>query len=154
MDGILTFIGANPLWMWLALAAVLLAIEVATGSGWLLWPAASAAAVGLMTLVIRLGFPAEAVIFSILAVASTFLSRRFLTSRDHGETEGDINDHRTRLVGRHGQAVQDFVEGRGRVFVDGTEWSAETDPASALAAGTRVQVTGLADGARLAVRAG
>ncbi len=44
------FYAAHPLWSWMIVAGVLLAAEVATGSGWLLWPAASAALVGLLTL--------------------------------------------------------------------------------------------------------
>lgn len=154
MDWIASFYGEHPMWAWLALAAVLLAIEVATGSGWLLPAAASAAVVGVLTLAVRLGFPAEAIIFSVLAVASTFLSRRFLKPRHENDTDDDVNDQRLRLVGRSGEAVQDFVAGQGRVFVDGSEWSAEADPSATLTAGARVEVTGLAAGARLAVRAG
>ena len=33
----------HPVWSWLTVAAILLAAEVATGTGWLLWPSASAA---------------------------------------------------------------------------------------------------------------
>ena len=33
---------SHPAWAWAASAAVLLAVELVTGSGWLLWPAASA----------------------------------------------------------------------------------------------------------------
>ena len=148
MDTLIAFYGQHPMWEWLAVAAVLLAIEVATGSGWLLPAAASAAAVGVLTLVLPLGFPGEAILFAVLAVASTFLSRRFLKSRHEADTDEDVNDQRLRLVGRSGEAVQDFVDGRGRVFVDGSEWSAEAEPSAALAAGARVEVTGLASGAR------
>ena len=40
----------HPFWAWIALAGALLALEVATGSGWLLWPAASAAIVALLAI--------------------------------------------------------------------------------------------------------
>ena len=40
---VLTLYQAHPFGAWIALAAALLALEVATGSGWLLWPSASAA---------------------------------------------------------------------------------------------------------------
>jgi membrane protein implicated in regulation of membrane protease activity len=33
---------AQPFWFWAGLAVALLAVEAATGTGWLLWPAASA----------------------------------------------------------------------------------------------------------------
>lgn len=153
MDAALAFYADHPMWIWLAIAVLLLTIEVATGSGWLLWPAAAAGATGMLTLFVRLGLPAELLTFAALAIAATFLSRRFLKPRQTEDTDADINDQRVRLVGRSGEAVQDFVDGRGRVFVDGSEWAAEADAAAPLRAGSRVEVTGLA-GARLAVRAG
>ncbi|EJL25398.1 hypothetical protein PMI01_04370, partial [Caulobacter sp. AP07] len=41
MDGLMLFYMTHPFWVWLAVAAIFLAAEVATGTGWLLWPAAS-----------------------------------------------------------------------------------------------------------------
>ena len=38
----------HPFWVWIGFAAALLAVEVATGSGWLLWPAAAAAVVSVL----------------------------------------------------------------------------------------------------------
>ncbi len=42
MSDLSDFYLSHPLWIWAALGAGLLAIEVAAGSGWLLWPAAAA----------------------------------------------------------------------------------------------------------------
>ena len=42
MHGLMVFYLGHPMWVWLAVGALLLAAEVATGSGYLLWPAASA----------------------------------------------------------------------------------------------------------------
>ena len=42
MDTILGLVADQPFWIWAGLAAALLAAEVATGSGWLLWATASA----------------------------------------------------------------------------------------------------------------
>lgn len=153
MDAAFGFYAQNAFWVWFAVAALLLAVEVATGSGWLLWPTASAAAVGVLTFFVRLGLPLELALFALLALGGAFVSRRFLPKRETPDTDADINDQRLRLVGRMGETVQDFVDGRGRVFVDGSEWAAEADAAAPLRAGSRVEVTGLA-GARLAVRPG
>ena len=46
MGAVEAFYFAHPFWSWLAVGAVFLIVEVMTGSGWLLWPAGSAAAVG------------------------------------------------------------------------------------------------------------
>jgi len=152
MDLLEGFYLAHPFWVWMSAAAVLLALEVATGSGYLLWPAAAAAVTGLLTGV-RLGLPAELLIFAVLTIASTLLSRRYLPRplKPHGP---DINDPHGRIVGHRGQAVAAFQQGRGRVLVDGKEWAAELEGAADLPAGAEVQVTRVLTGARLKVRAG
>ena len=117
---------AHPFWPWLAAAALFLAIEVATGTGWLLWPAASAFVVGLLAEALHPGLAIEAGAFAVLTIASTYLARRFL--RPVLETSSsDLNDPLQRLIGQHGQVMAAFEQGRGRVFVDGKDWAAESD---------------------------
>jgi len=141
---------SHPFWIWIGLAAALLAAEVATGSGWLLWPSASAGVVAVLA-----GFtglpPAGALLaFASLTIVSSLLARRYmprsLTTHAH-----DINDNVGRLVGHHGVAVAAFAGRAGRVFIDGKEWAAELDEGEGLAAGSRVEVVGVA-GAHLRVR--
>jgi len=143
---------AHPFWVWAALAAALLAIEVMTGSGWLLWAAASAGVVAGLALLAGLSLPLAILAFALLTMVSTLLARRYLP-RTAITAEGlDINDNVDRLVGHHGQAVQAF-EGRiGRVFIDGKEWAAELEDGEPPAAGGRVTVVSVS-GARLKVRA-
>jgi membrane protein implicated in regulation of membrane protease activity len=138
----------HPFALWIAIGGVLLVVEVATGSGWLLWPAGSAAVMAAVVLAIPLEPPLQAVIFALLTIVTTLAGRRFFPRRPHGQ---DINDTRTRLAGLAGVAVGDFQAGRGRVFVDGKEWAAELDGAGALAAGMKVVVVTV-HGARLTVR--
>ena len=140
----------HPFWVWIALAAALLAVEVATGSGWLLWPAAAAAVVSVLA-----GFvgvpPAGALLaFALLTIVSSLLARRYLP-RSVTDPSHDINDQVGRLVGHHGVAVAAFVGRAGRVFIDGKEWAAELDEGEGLAAGSRIEVVGVA-GAHLKVR--
>lgn len=141
---------AHPFWVWLALAAALLAAEMATGSGWLLWPAASAGAVALLAALAGLQPAPALVAFAGLTIVTTFLARRFLprSLRPHGH---DINDNVARLVGHEGRAVSTFRGQLGRVFIDGKEWAAELAEGDGLEAGARVQVIGV-HGARLRVR--
>jgi membrane protein implicated in regulation of membrane protease activity len=117
---------AHPFWSWMAFAALLLAIEVATGTGYLLWPSASAAVVALVTPVLPGGFPGQLTLFAILTLATSLLGRHVLPRR---LTQGgpDINDNLARLVGHRGRAVSEFEDGRGRVFIDGKEWPAIAD---------------------------
>jgi membrane protein implicated in regulation of membrane protease activity len=137
---------------WMAIAALLLTIELLTGSGWLLWPAGSAALVGVINAGPDQSLPAQAATFAALTAVSTFVGRRWLrrSSRRGGH---DPNDPLPRLIGRKGEAASTFEGGRGRVFVDGKEWAAELVGDGALAPGSRVEVVDLLGGARLKVRA-
>ncbi len=148
--GMLTDLYANhAFWVWLALAAAILAAEVATGSGWLLWPSASAAVVALLALVTD-SAAVEIGAFAGLTIVSTLLARRFWPRREGGGE--DINDNVSRLIGHRGKAASAFAGGDGRVLIDGKEWAAELDGAETLKAGAEVEVTGLSGGSRLRVR--
>jgi inner membrane protein len=142
---------AHPFWVWVALGAALLAVEVVTGSGWLLWPAASAAIVALLVTFAGLSLSQAAVVFALLTISLALLSRRYLPKSLLRHPAHDINDNVARLVGHHGRAVSTFQGRNGRVFIDGKEWAAELDEGEALEAGSRVEVTGVA-GAHLRVR--
>ncbi|SFI68498.1 NfeD family protein [Caulobacter sp. UNC279MFTsu5.1] len=150
MHGLLEFYSGHPFWVWLAVAAVFLAVEVATGTGWLLWPAASGFLVGLLTLVVAPGLPVELGLFAVLTIAATYFARRFLRPVLEAHN-ADLNDPSLRLVGRDGEALAGFENGKGRVFVDGKEWAAVAPDGEPPAAGQKVQVVAV-DGAVLTVR--
>ncbi|HKX65378.1 MAG TPA: NfeD family protein [Rhizomicrobium sp.] len=141
----------NPFALWLAIGAVLLAVEVATGSGWLLWPAASAAVMGVLGLVFPFEMNMQLVIFAILTIVTTLAGRRLFPQAVL--TGGDINDTSSRMTGLDGVAAGDFQGRQGRVFVDGKEWAAELEGDGALASGMRVIVVRV-KGARLTVKPG
>jgi membrane protein implicated in regulation of membrane protease activity len=150
MHGLMSFYATHPFWVWLAVAAIFLAVEVATGTGWLLWPAAAGLLVGLLTLALPLGAPLELGLFAVLTIAATYLARRFLRPvLDAGNP--DLNDPTLRLVGRDGEVLDGFQNGKGRVFVDGKEWAAVAPEGEPPAAGQKVLVVAV-DGAVLTVR--
>ena len=151
MDALIEFHGNQPFWIWLALGVILLAAEAAFSTEWLLWPAVAAGVVAVLTAIgLPLGFWGEVALFAALTVAATLLSRR-LIQRVNPSDSPDINAREGRLVGQRAQVVEAFVDGRGRVFVSGAEWSAEIDGA-APPPGESVIVDAV-DGARLKVRA-
>lgn len=118
---------AQPFWLWLAIGALLLAVEAAASTEWLLWPAAAAGLVAVVTaLGLHMGFVGELGLFAGLTVASTLLSRR-LVQRVNPSEQPDINDRDIRLVGQRARVVEAFVDGRGRVFVSGAEWAASIE---------------------------
>ena len=142
------FYHLHPMWTWAALAGVLLAAEIATGTGWLLWPAACAGVVAVLALTRVLGLPGEVIVFALLSIASSLTARKYLKKSDlqPGQT---INDRAHSLVGKTGQ-VTGVQAGHARVLVDGAEWEAEGE---GLEAGASVEVVKVLGGARLAVKA-
>ena len=151
MDPVVALYTAQPFWIWLALGVALLAIEAAFSTEWLLWPAVSAGVVAVLTaLGLRLGFGVEVLIFGVLTVASTALSRR-LIQRVNPADHPDINARDSRLVGLRAEVTHAFVDGRGRVFVSGAEWPADIDGVAPLV-GESVMVEAV-DGPRLKVKA-
>ena len=143
---------AHPFWAWLAIGAVFLTLEVISGSGWMLWPAGSAAAVALVVLIHPLGAAGEAALFAAVTIASTYLGRRFLRTAPPA-SGSDVNNPHARLIGHKGKAAAPFQAGAGRVFVDGKEWSAELEGGGGIAAGAKIEVTAVITGARLRVKA-
>ena len=151
MNAVFDIYAAQPFWIWLAIGVVLLAIEAAISTEWLLWPAVSAGIVAVLTaLGLRFGFAVEVGLFAALTVLATLLSRR-LIQRVNPSDHPDINDRDRRLIGQRARVVHAFVEGRGRVFVSGAEWAAEIVGA-APPVGDSVVVEGF-DGPSLKVRA-
>lgn len=151
MDALIALHDAQPFWIWLAVGVLLLAIEAAFSTEWLLWPAVSAGVVAVLTaLNVPLGLGGELLVFGLLTVSSTLVSRQ-LVQRVNPDATPDINARDGRLVGQRAQVVQAFVDGRGRVFVSGAEWAAEVEGGSP-AIGESVIVEAVGDG-RLKVRA-
>lgn len=123
MSFIADLYAVQPFWIWLALGALLLAVESMFSTEWLLWPAVSAGIVAVLTAVgVRLGLPGEVAVFALLTVVGTLLSRRLVQTANPGGV--DINDRDSRLIDQRARVVEAFVGGRGRVFVSGAEWSA------------------------------
>jgi membrane protein implicated in regulation of membrane protease activity len=150
MDALIDLHAAQPFWIWLALGVILLAVEAAFSTEWLLWPAVSAGMVAVVTaLGLPLSFVGEVALFAVLTVAMTLMSRRLIQRVNPSESP-DINARDNRLVGQRAQVVQPFVDGRGRVFVSGAEWVAEIDGAGPLI-GESVIVDRV-DGSKLRVR--
>jgi len=150
MSALIDLYQSHALWAWLALGGILGVLELLTGSGWLLWPAATAALVAVLAAYAGLN-PGQAVlVYALLTISAVLLARRYLP-KSLLHPSGDINDNISRLVGHRGRAVTAFRAHAGRVFIDGKEWAAELEGPEALEAGAMVEVTGVA-GAHLRVR--
>jgi len=141
-------------WHWWAIAALLIVIEIASPTFYFLWPGLAAAAMGALLLSMPdLDWRIQVVLFSALAVASTYLWKRYapeaaLESKDHEL----LNRRAAQYVGRRVIASVDFEGERGAVHVDDTRWTAVTTDGSNPKKGTALEIAA-ADGATLRVRA-
>ncbi len=149
MDGLADFYVTHTFWVWIAIAAAILALEVAAGSGWLLWPSASAAVMAFVSLFTR-SAALEIGLFAALTIVTTLTARRFWPRDVRGAS--DINDNVARLIGHRGRVAMAFVGGAGRVMVDGKEWAADSEGGAPLELESIVEVVGLSVGTRLLVR--
>ncbi|WP_029087302.1 NfeD family protein [Brevundimonas aveniformis] len=149
MDAVLALYQSQPFWLWLVVGCLILAIEAASGTEWLLWPAVSAGIVAIVTLLApNMGLPIEVVIFAVLTLATTLASRRLI--RRVNPDGPDINDRARSLIGARAEVTHPFVDGRGRVTVSGSEWLADIE-GDAPPVGGSVTVEAV-DGSRLRVK--
>lgn len=127
MDALFDMWSDAGAWRWLALAAILFAAELLTGTAYLLWLSAAA----VMTAVVvalpgNINFAVELVLFSVFAIASTLFGRRVFKPDTFVSDQPDLNAPEHRHVGARVVAVSDFVGGEGRVSLGDTQWSALT----------------------------
>ena len=162
----------NPFWIWLALGVVFIALDIATGLGKLIWPAVAAAALAFLNLVhVHLGLPVEIAVFGLISVVGLALTSGFHRRGPHASPadapptkkkppspsveayEAPSQERTGRLIGRIGRTTGEFVNGVGRVWIDGTEWSAEIDSGDdVLPPDAPVRVMGVTGGVRLRVQ--
>ncbi|MEM9269262.1 MAG: NfeD family protein [Pseudomonadota bacterium] len=133
--------GMSP-WWWVAFGIALGAIEMATMSFFLLWPALAAIIMAVL-LALMPGMPGEVQIalFAAIAVALTFAGRSLVRRYgDGGEPETSLNKRGDRMVGRRAKVLS-FNGVEGRVEIDGVQWRAQrTDGNFSLGEGQSVQV--------------
>ncbi len=139
-------------WVWLVLGILLLGIEVFIGTQWLLWAAASAGVVAVLCLTgLPLGFITQIVVFAVLCLIMTILTRRFLKVPGQGV---DVNNPHERILGKQAEVLSGFErtdggERTGRVVVDGVEWPAvlnATAGEAKLAKADRVVIESVSEG--------
>ncbi|MFT4090860.1 MAG: NfeD family protein [Asticcacaulis sp.] len=125
-------VGFQAFWVWLVICGVILGFEALIGTQWLLWPAAAAGVVALLSLTGLPNLFVQIVVFFVLTMVLAVLAKRFLKVKD---PVPDINDSHLRLVGREALVIEAFDdqsghENIGRVILDGVEWPAVFEHAS------------------------
>ena len=153
MNTILQALSEPSPWMWLAVGAVLLAVEIASTTTYLLWPGIAALLVGLLKfLVPPLNNEICVLLFAVLSVAATIAWKRSPWGRAVRHTHATLNERSAQYRGRIVTAASDFIGTDGAVLVDDTRWSARSSDGTSPQKGDKLLVTG-ADGTRLLVKA-
>ncbi len=152
MEGFADFLNAQPAWHWWAFGAVLVALEIATMTSYLLWPGIAAMLVGLIKLLDpALDGRLALFLFAVLSVVATVLWKRTPWGGAAPGERTTLNERSAQYVGRFGKAAEDFKGGRGAILIDDTRWIAIVKDGSVPAKDDMLEVTG-AEGAALEVR--
>jgi hypothetical protein len=140
-------------WHWFALAAMLVGLEIISTTFYFLWPGVAAAIVGVLLYFFpSLGVDYQIILFSLMAVVSTIVWKRYAPeSWISTEPHPTLNRRTAQYEGRRAKVAVAFSNGRGAILLDDTRWSAVTNDGSDPAAGETVVVTG-ADGSLLMVK--
>jgi inner membrane protein len=130
--------GLGP-WNWLIVAVVLLMLETVIPGVHFLWFGIAAAVVGALALSTGIVWQWQVLAFVLLSVAVLFWVKRFARPDVAVSDLPDLNVRGQQYIGRSLVVEQAIENGRGRVRVGDTLWSAEGPDAPA---GARVRVTG------------
>ena len=123
---------------WAAVALLLFAAEAMAPGAFMLWFGFAAVAMALVVLVAPgLGWLAQAVLFSVLALISVAVYRRWFRGRGRQSDKPLLNRRAEQLVGSVAVLDQAIEGGRGRVKIDDAFWTVEGPD---LPVGMRVRV--------------
>ena len=130
METMNTFFGAldgiSP-WWWVAFAFALGALEMATMSFFLIWPAlAGLVMAALVTVSPNMSSGVQVMTFAGLSIFLTVLGRHLFNKYGDGggEVDARLNQRNARFVGRTGKVLE-FANGEGLIEIEGMRWRAE-----------------------------
>ena len=130
-------------WHWLALGVLLIGAEILTPSTFLMWPAMSAALVGVMVFIDpALPWQVTVLVFAIMALVSNVLWINWQRKHPKGDEAAMLNRRVAAMVGRKVTVESDFANGEGAIKVGDSVWRARSKDGSNPAKGTTVTITG------------
>lgn len=143
------FLANFEYWHWLALALVLIIIEMLVPSAIFLWFGVAAGVVGVLILLFPgMAWQVQLILFSVLSVGSLLAWRSYAKKHPPADNKyPTLNKRGDDLIGRVFTLDEGIVNNYGKLRVDDTMWKirgSDTD------AGSRVRVTAV-DGTVLVV---
>jgi inner membrane protein len=139
MPNLMSYFTALGPWNWFILGVLLFTLETMIPGVHFLWFGVAAVIVGGLALATGIAWPWQLIAFGVLAVLTVFWVRRYVRPDVALSDQPDLNVRGHQYIGRSLVVDQPIQNGRGKVRVGDTLWSAEGPDAPA---GTRVTVTG------------
>lgn len=136
-------------WHWWALGGILGVLEIIAPGFALIWLGLAGMLVGLMLLLWPgMDLSIQILSYAAFSVASVTIWYRWMQADQKPSDKPGLNRRAEQTIGRRAEVAEAIVNGRGRIKLGDSTWSA-TGPD--VAAGQMVEITG-ADGALLEVK--
>lgn len=136
-------------WAWLILAVVLVVLETVIPGIHFVWFGVAATIVGVVALSTDIDWQWQVLLFGLLSFAAALLLRRYAVPGNAPSDQPGLNQRGSYYIGRIVVVENAINNGRGRVRLGDTLWSAEGPD---LAAGAKAKIVRL-DGTVLIVEA-
>jgi membrane protein implicated in regulation of membrane protease activity len=140
MQPVIDFLWNLGGWNWFILAVVMLLLESMIPGIHFMWFGMAAVALGAITLFVPMSVPLQLVLFALIAIAMILLARRFWAPQTIKTDVPELNIRGHQYVGRTVTVEEAISNGRGKVRVGDTLWTAEGPDTPV---GTKVKVTGV-----------
>jgi membrane protein implicated in regulation of membrane protease activity len=124
-------------WNWFILAVILFILETVVPGVHFLWFGLAAVLLGLVAMTIDIAWQWQMILFGIVSMLTVFWVRRFYRAEAANTDLPDLNIRANQYVGRSLVVEQAIQNGRGKVRVGDTLWTAEGPD---IPAGARVTV--------------
>ena len=113
-------------WWWLAAGLVMLMVELLAPFAFFLWLGVSAFVTGFLVMALPdLSWQVQALVFSVLSVASIIISRRFIKGRKKDTELPNLNRRADQYIGRTALLYEPIVNGLGKISIDDSHWQVE-----------------------------
>ena len=129
---------AIEFWYWWVLAVGFLAVELLAPGFFFLWLSVSAFVVGSILLMLpSLTFEVQLLLFSVLAVISILVWRRYVSAKSQESDQPLLNQRGAQYIGRTFSVVVAIENGQGKINVGDSLWMVEGEDCPA---GSKVKV--------------
>ena len=134
------FIAELGPWNWLILAVILVVLETIIPGVHFVWFGMAATIVGIVALATGIDWQWQLVFFGLLSFATALVVRRYVTPQTAPSDQPGLNERGSYYVGRVVVVEEAIENGRGRVRLGDTLWTAQGPD---LAAGATAKITEL-----------